>query len=84
MPEDAIVFYYSGHGALAKPSSSASDNHNQSKSLQFIVPMDYDKSNVKDFRGIFDIEISHLLWRVTTKTHNVTYRDDVDEIERKL
>ncbi|KAM0127189.1 hypothetical protein ACHAO1_009669 [Botrytis cinerea] len=114
MPDDAIVFYYSGHGALAKPHSPVSDNGIQSKSLQFIVPMDYDKSNAKDFRGIFDIEISHLLWRVTAKTQNVTvildcchsgrmarnpklgshsspkflteiqYRDDVDEIERKL
>ncbi|KFY93495.1 hypothetical protein V500_03681 [Pseudogymnoascus sp. VKM F-4518 (FW-2643)] len=113
MPDDAVVFYYSGHGALVKPHSPVSDNR-KSKSLQFIVPMDYDKSNAKDFRGIFDVEISHLLWQITKKTHNVTvildcchsgrmarnpklgshsspkflteiqYRDDVDEIERKL
>ena len=114
MPGDAVVFYYSGHGALVKPHSLVSDNGVQSKSLQFIVPIDYDKSNAKDFRGIFDVEISHFLWQITKKTHNVTvildcchsgrmarnpklgshsspkfltdiqYRDDVDEIERKL
>lgn len=47
MPGDAIVFYYSGHGALVKPHSRVSDDRIQSKSLQFIVPMDYDKSNAK-------------------------------------
>lgn len=70
--DDAIVFYYSGHGALIKPDSQTKGKHLMSESLQFIVPMDYDKSNFGDFRGILDIEISHFLWQVTKKTKNVT------------
>jgi len=70
--DDAIVFYYSGHGALIKPNSKTKANHLISQSLQFIVPMDYDKSNIGDFRGILDIEISHFLWQITKKTKNIT------------
>jgi hypothetical protein len=72
MPDDAIVFYYSGHGALVKPGSNDIKDRNQSRSLQFIVPMDYDKSNKKHFKGILDVEMSHFLWQITKKTKNVT------------
>lgn len=71
-PDDAIVFYYSGHGALVKPDSNDAEKRTQSRSLQFIVPMDYDKKNEKDFKGILDVEISHFLWQITKKTKNVT------------
>jgi hypothetical protein len=72
MTGDAIVFYYSGHGALVKPDGSDIESCAQSKPFQFIVPMDYDKSNAKDFKGILDVEMSHFLWQITEKTRNVT------------
>jgi hypothetical protein len=51
IPGDAIVFYYSGHGALVKPDGGNMANRAQSKTLQFIVPMDYDKGDTKVFKG---------------------------------
>lgn len=39
---------------------------------QFIVPVDYDKSTDEDFRGILDVELSHLLRDMTERTDNMT------------
>ena len=59
MTGDAVVFYYSGHGALVKQHNPKRDLRVQSKSLQSIVPIDYYKSNSEDFRGISD-----MLWKL--------------------
>lgn len=72
MPGDAVVFYYSGHGALVKPDSSEDRDRTQSALVQFILPMDYDKTQTNDFKGILDAEMSHFLWQITAKTKNVT------------
>jgi hypothetical protein len=72
MSGDIVVFYFSGHGALVKPTSGESGVSTQLGSLQFIVPMDYHKSNTKDFRGILDVEISYFIRQITKKTENVT------------
>ncbi|KKK21985.1 hypothetical protein ARAM_005061 [Aspergillus rambellii] len=66
---DAVVIYYSGHGGLVETPKSDADEHWQ---LQFILPVDYDASTRNDFRGILDIELSHLLHQTTEKTENVT------------
>ncbi|OQO13789.1 hypothetical protein B0A48_02021 [Cryoendolithus antarcticus] len=72
MPGDAVAFYYSGHGALVKSGNNDDEKRSPLRSLQFIVPMDYDGSNSKDFKGILDVEISDFLWEITRKTKNVT------------
>ncbi|PYH87106.1 hypothetical protein BO82DRAFT_360219 [Aspergillus uvarum CBS 121591] len=66
---DAVTIYYSGHGGLVKSSEPDTDIH---RPLQFILPFDYDKSTDDDFRGILEIELSHLLLETTEKTDNVT------------
>ena len=38
---------------------------------QFIVPLDYDQTKEEDFRGILDVEMSHMLRDTTEKTQNV-------------
>ncbi|KAF7593596.1 hypothetical protein BBP40_011216 [Aspergillus hancockii] len=69
-PGDAVVIFYSGHGALVHDE----DRKEKGKSwqFQFLVPVDYDQSTPEDFRGILDIEISYLLRDTTEKTRNVT------------
>ncbi|RAH84821.1 hypothetical protein BO86DRAFT_386889 [Aspergillus japonicus CBS 114.51] len=66
---DAVTIYYSGHGGLVKSSEPDTDIH---RPLQFILPFDYDESTDDDFRGILEIELSHLLLETTEKTDNVT------------
>ena len=73
---DAVVVYYSGHGGLVElaapqETSSALDSHENWRT-QFIVPVDYDESTDQDFRGILDVELSHLLRDMTERTDNVT------------
>lgn len=73
--EDVVVIYYSGHGGLVKSSQNTSDQKGGSKMplhSQFLVPMDFDQTTEEDFRGILDIEISHMLRDTTNKTENVT------------
>lgn len=71
---DAAVIYYSGHGGLVEPTkATGSDGHlrDRPSRRQFIVPTDYDpKAN--DFRGILDVELSHILQDTTCQTDNVT------------
>ncbi|KJK67836.1 Caspase domain protein [Aspergillus parasiticus SU-1] len=69
-PGDAVVIYYSGHGALVHDEKRKEKN--KSWQFQFLVPVDYDESNEGDFRGILDVEISYLLRDTTDKTRNVT------------
>lgn len=70
--DDVAVIYYSGHGAEA-----ISDTKSDQRELdepwrhQYLVPMDYDEIP-GDFRGISDVELSHMLRDLTNKTQNVT------------
>lgn len=64
-PDDAVVVYYTGHGGSAEPPEPGPP-------LQYIVPIDYDKSAPGDFRGIASAELSVLQTRLTEVTHNVT------------
>ncbi|KAI9373579.1 caspase domain-containing protein [Aspergillus egyptiacus] len=78
-PEDTVVIYYTGHGALVRPKDDAGDEGNaelempeHARTFQVLVPMDYDQTTDTDFRGILNIEISYLLRNTTAKTRNVT------------
>ncbi len=62
--EDAALVYYTGHGGRSFAPEGAP--------IQFIEPVDYDKSAEHDFRGITSLELSLLLTRLTAKTKNVT------------
>ncbi|KAK1142074.1 hypothetical protein N8T08_008156 [Aspergillus melleus] len=77
--DDAVVLYYSGHGGLVQ--SPQGDRSVESNDVappstpwryQFLVPVDYDQSTESDFRGILDVEISHVLRQLTERTRNVT------------
>ncbi|GAA3039797.1 caspase family protein [Actinokineospora globicatena] len=70
-PDDAVVVYYSGHGAYAKDPALA-DGMPGPGVVQFIVPTDYAESTEDDFRGIANIELSVLLSRLTERTRNAT------------
>ncbi len=73
--EDAVVVYYSGHGARAiAPQDSRYDSEEipSAKYYQFIVPVDINESNDDDFRGITNLELSVLMFKLTEKTKNVT------------
>jgi hypothetical protein len=70
--DDVVVVYYSGHGAeVISDKKTEQREPTQSWRHQFIVPMDYDEK-AGDFRGISDIELSHMLRNLTDKTQNVT------------
>ncbi|CAI7599546.1 unnamed protein product [Penicillium pancosmium] len=68
---DTIAIYYSGHGSMVE-SALEQDHTCQDWRYQFIVPVDFESSTEGDFRGILDIEISHLLRKLTVRTPNVT------------
>jgi hypothetical protein len=68
-PDDAVVVYYSGHGAYAKDPSLAEGMPGPGV-LQFIIPTDFEESTEDDFRGIANVELSLLLNRLTARTRN--------------
>lgn len=68
---DTIAIYYSGHGSMVE-SALEQDRTGQDWRCQFLVPVDFDSSTEGDFRGILDVEISHLLRKLTVRTPNVT------------
>lgn len=68
---DTIAIYYSGHGSMVE-SVLEEDSTSQDWRCQFLVPVDFDSSTEGDFRGILDVEISHLLRKLTDRTPNVT------------
>jgi hypothetical protein len=74
--DDIVVIYYSGHGGLADSEPRTIDEQptwpEKPWRFQFIVPWDYDQTTEEDFRGISDIEISHMLQGTTKRTQNVT------------
>ena len=68
---DAAVIYYSGHGGLVEqPNTSGQVRSGQ---RQFLVPVDYGDTTDDDFRGVLDVELSHLLQATTDVTDNVTF-----------
>jgi hypothetical protein len=67
--DDAVVFYYSGHGNVAHVLSREGI---ELPERRFIVPTDYNQSSPGDFRGITAIELSVWVARLTERTHNVT------------
>ncbi|KAJ6140409.1 caspase domain-containing protein [Penicillium samsonianum] len=77
--QDVVVIYYSGHGGLVqspvRPAADSDQRANGEKApwrYQFIVPIDYHETTENDFRGVLDVELSHLLRDTTQKTKNVT------------
>jgi len=62
-PGEAAFVYYAGHGGRSPAPGGP---------LQFIVPVDFDRSTEEDFRGITSLELSGLLEELTSKTRNVT------------
>lgn len=71
--DDAVVIYYSGHGALADyDEPDEREDHHQKKSEKYILPTDFELSTDDDFRGILDIEMSYMLRNTTERTRNVT------------
>lgn len=73
-PEDAAVFYYSGHGTRVRPSDdrAGSATSGVPRALQALVPTDFERSTAGEFRGILDVELSVLLARLTDRTRNAT------------
>ncbi|XVV04477.1 caspase family protein [Actinosynnema sp. CA-248983] len=70
-PDDAVVVYYSGHGAYA-PDPERGLGTPGHRVLQLIEPTDFAASTEEDFRGITALELSVLLARLTERTRNVT------------
>ncbi|PYI04099.1 hypothetical protein BO78DRAFT_373860 [Aspergillus sclerotiicarbonarius CBS 121057] len=68
---DAVVIYYSGHGGLARPPKDDGAT-GELREHQFLVPIDFGETTESDFRGILDVEISHMLRQTTQKTQNTT------------
>lgn len=71
---DAAVVYYSGHGVRVRASGAATDGAatDVPRAIQALVPTDFAKSTIGDFRGILDLELSILLARLTRRTRNAT------------
>lgn len=72
-PGDAVVVYYSGHGALL-PVPPALREHlpGGPANLQCLVPGDHQESTTTDFRGYLAEELTAALRRLTLTTPNVT------------
>lgn len=66
---DVALVYYAGHGGYVEPGpgeiTQTGDN-----TRQFIVPTDFERSGIGDFRGITAVELSVLLAELTEKTDN--------------
>lgn len=71
-PGDAIVLYYSGHGAHWERVDSQTRRDGRPSGCDFIVPLDIDDSTDDDFRGITAWELSRLVVELSARTHNIT------------
>ncbi|MEM9457736.1 MAG: caspase family protein [Myxococcota bacterium] len=72
-PGDAVVIYYSGHGGriyLPDTEPWALGRLVAPRFDQFLVPIDHDQGDL--FRGIYRIELTLWIARLTAKTDNVT------------
>src|SRR6266478_2808332 len=68
---DAVVVYYSGHGARFRNPRAAQDP-SEPGWLQYLCPTDIDDAGRGAFRGLLAEELSQLQWALTEKTDNVT------------
>lgn len=70
-PGDVALVYYSGHGGYCDDPSAASGRAGAFH--QFIMPTDFYSVTPEsgEFRGIMNIELSHLQAQLTKKTDNV-------------
>ncbi len=68
---DAVLVYYSGHGARLRNPLAGHDG-DEAAYVQFIVPTDFDDAPEGEFRGIFAEELSLLQAELTRRTPNVT------------
>ncbi|KUI63010.1 Metacaspase-1 [Cytospora mali] len=73
---DTVVVYYSGHGSICRSIQY------EDLRIQYIIPVDIEQSTKDDFRGILDVELSHLVCALTDRTHNVTIVLDCCHSER--
>lgn len=64
-PDDAVIVYYSGHGAYATVGAPGSAD---ARHLQCIVPTDWGERG--EFRGLLGAELSALLADLTARTDN--------------
>lgn len=60
-------------GGFDLPDPDANNEQDNPTRFQFLVPVDYDDDETKDWAGILDGEISKFLLETTAKTPNVTY-----------
>lgn len=67
----AVVIYYSGHGGVSLNVPEVKSGP-KPRVLQYLVPVDFEKTTENDWRGITDIELSQYLLKTTKKTTNVT------------
>lgn len=70
-PGDVAVVYYAGHGCHTDAPSGVVGRADARH--RFITPSDFGEADPStgDFRGILDVELSHLQGRLTGKTDNV-------------
>src|SRR5262249_62432238 len=68
---DAVLVYYSGHGARYRNPLAMNDPE-APRYLQFIIPTDFDDAPEGEFRGVLAEELSLLQAGLTGKTPNVT------------
>lgn len=68
---DSIVIYYTGHGGITEKAGTI-QNDKEPWRLQYLVPVDCEKSKKGSFYGILDVELSHFLQELTEVCHNVT------------
>lgn len=65
-PDDAVVVYYSGHGArVVRPDFADRQADGLSVNFQFIVPFDLADSDTGDFRGVLSEELTEFQRRLT-------------------
>jgi hypothetical protein len=72
--DDALVFYYAGHGASAATGTDARRALGAAapRIVRFLVPTDLHESSDRDFRGVTTFELSSWLAAATRATPNVT------------
>jgi len=73
-PGDAVVVYYSGHGAqIENPRASSSRGALREPShYRCLVSADIDESTAEDFRGVLSIELDLLVSAIADRSANVT------------
>src|ERR1700733_939881 len=70
-PDDAAVFYYTGHGGLVT-NSDYQPSDELPPHLQHICPSDFGATVGQDFRGITSFELSLQLAALSRRTANAT------------